>query len=200
MHAAAAFSRPSYFFRRSTSMSVPRSQLSTPPEASQQTYPFTLADLPYAYDALEPHIDQKTLQVHHRGHHGTYVKKLNEALAKHPDLHKLTLAELLRDLEQDSRGNPHRREEQRRRASQPRLLLERDGARARTAPAGRAGRSARKIFRILRGLPQEVQRRRRQAFRQRLGGAGAGSRLAKTRNPRPQGSRNRDTGRPRPAC
>ena len=64
-------------------MSVPRSQLSTPPEASQQSYPFTLADLPYAYDALEPHIDQKTLQVHHRGHHGTYVKKLNEALAKH---------------------------------------------------------------------------------------------------------------------
>ena len=78
-------------------MSVPRSQLSTPPEASQQTYPFTLADLPYAYDALEPHIDQKTLQVHHRGHHATYVKKLNEALAKHPDLQKLTLEELLRD-------------------------------------------------------------------------------------------------------
>ncbi len=45
----------------------------------RQTYPFALADLPYAYDALEPHIDQKTLQVHHRGHHATYVKKLNEA-------------------------------------------------------------------------------------------------------------------------
>ena len=79
-------------------MSVPRSQLGTPPEASQQTYPFTLVDLPYAYDALEPHIDQKTLQLHHRKHHATYVKQLNEALAKHPDLHKLTLAELLQDL------------------------------------------------------------------------------------------------------
>ncbi len=56
-------------------MSVPRSQLSTPPEASQQTYPFTLADLPYAYDALEPHIDQKTLQVHHRGHHAHLREK-----------------------------------------------------------------------------------------------------------------------------
>ncbi|HET9472310.1 MAG TPA: superoxide dismutase [Steroidobacteraceae bacterium] len=79
-------------------MSVPRTQLDTPLEASRQSYPFTLEDLPYPYDALEPHIDQKTLQVHHRKHHATYVKQLNEALAKHPDLHKLTLAELLRDL------------------------------------------------------------------------------------------------------
>src|SRR5262245_47603728 len=76
-------------------MSVPGTKLSTPPEAAHQTYPFTLADLPYAYDALEPHIDQKTLQVHHRGHHATYVKKLNETLAKLPELHGLTLAELL---------------------------------------------------------------------------------------------------------
>jgi Fe-Mn family superoxide dismutase len=73
--------------------------MSPPPEAARQTYPFTLADLPYAYDALEPHIDQKTLQIHHRGHHATYVKKLNEALARHADLQKLTLAQLLRDLE-----------------------------------------------------------------------------------------------------
>jgi Fe-Mn family superoxide dismutase len=80
-------------------VSVPHAQLSPPPEASRQTYPFALADLPYAYDALEPHIDQKTLQLHHRGHHSTYVKKLNEAVAKHPELHKLTLTELLRDLE-----------------------------------------------------------------------------------------------------
>ena len=50
---------------------------------SRQTYPFNLPDLPYAYDALEPHIDQKTLRIHHREHHATYVKKLNEALAKH---------------------------------------------------------------------------------------------------------------------
>jgi Fe-Mn family superoxide dismutase len=76
-------------------MSVPGTTLSTPPEAAHQVYPFTLADLPYAYDALEPHIDQKTLQVHHRGHHATYVKKLNETLAKLPELHGLSLAELL---------------------------------------------------------------------------------------------------------
>ena len=78
-------------------MSVADPQFTPPPAATRQTYPFVLADLPYAYDALEPHIDQKTLQVHHRGHHATYVKKLNEALAKHVELHRLTLTELLRD-------------------------------------------------------------------------------------------------------
>ena len=79
-------------------MSVPSSRFAALPDAARQTYPFALPDLPYAYDALEPHIDQKTLQVHHRGHHATYVKKLNEALAKHPELQRLTLAELLRDV------------------------------------------------------------------------------------------------------
>jgi Fe-Mn family superoxide dismutase len=79
-------------------VSVPSTQLSPGADAARQTYPFTLSDLPYAYDALEPHLDQKTLQVHHRGHHATYVKKLNEALARHPDLHALTLGALLGDL------------------------------------------------------------------------------------------------------
>ena len=50
-----------------STVSVPGTRLSTPPEAANQAYPYTLADLPYAYDALEPHVDQKTLQVHHRG-------------------------------------------------------------------------------------------------------------------------------------
>ena len=80
-------------------MSVPSSRFAALPDAARQTYPFALPDLPYAYDALEPHIDQKTLQIHHRGHHAAYVKKLNEAVAKHADLHRFTLAELLRDAE-----------------------------------------------------------------------------------------------------
>jgi Fe-Mn family superoxide dismutase len=66
-------------------------------EVTRQTYPFSLPDLPYAYDALEPHLDEMTLRIHHREHHGAYVKKLNEALAGDPQLQKLTLAELLRD-------------------------------------------------------------------------------------------------------
>jgi Fe-Mn family superoxide dismutase len=80
-------------------MSLPSSQLTEPTPAARQAYPFTLCDLPYPYDALEPHIDQKTLQLHHRGHHATYVKKLNEAVARHQNLHSRTLAELLADLD-----------------------------------------------------------------------------------------------------
>lgn len=68
-----------------------------PTDVSRQTYPFSLPDLPYAYEALEPHLDAATLRIHHREHHATYVKKLNEALAKDSELHRLTLAELLRD-------------------------------------------------------------------------------------------------------
>jgi Fe-Mn family superoxide dismutase len=66
-------------------------------KVSRQTYPFALPDLPYAYEALEPHIDAATLRIHHREHHATYVKKLNEALSKDTDLQGLTLAQLLRD-------------------------------------------------------------------------------------------------------
>jgi superoxide dismutase, Fe-Mn family len=66
-------------------------------DVSSQTYPFSLPDLPYPYDALEPHIDQKTLQLHHRAHHQTYVTKLNEALANERSLQAISLVDLLRD-------------------------------------------------------------------------------------------------------
>jgi Fe-Mn family superoxide dismutase len=66
-------------------------------DVSRQNYPFSLPELPYPYDALEPHIDRQTLELHHRKHHQTYVTKLNEALAKESKLHALPLADLLRD-------------------------------------------------------------------------------------------------------
>jgi Fe-Mn family superoxide dismutase len=66
-------------------------------DVSRQTYPFQLPDLPYTYAALEPHIDETTLRIHHREHHASYVKKLNEALAGDPQLQQLSLAQLLRD-------------------------------------------------------------------------------------------------------
>jgi len=59
---------------------------------------FTLPDLPYSYDSLEPHIDAKTMEIHHKNHHGTYVKNLNAALEAHPDLSRKSLEELLADL------------------------------------------------------------------------------------------------------
>jgi superoxide dismutase, Fe-Mn family len=60
--------------------------------------PFTLPDLPYAHDALEPVIDAKTMEIHHGAHHKTYVTKLNEALEGHPDLASKSIEELLGDL------------------------------------------------------------------------------------------------------
>ncbi len=58
---------------------------------------FTLPKLPYAYDALEPHIDAQTMQIHHDKHHAAYVKNLNDALKNHPELLKKSLHELLAD-------------------------------------------------------------------------------------------------------
>lgn len=57
-----------------------------------------LPKLPYGYDALEPYIDAKTMEIHHDKHHQGYVNKLNEALGKHPDLADKPLKDLLADL------------------------------------------------------------------------------------------------------
>jgi superoxide dismutase, Fe-Mn family len=57
--------------------------------------PFTVPDLPYAYDALEPTIDKETMQFHHDKHHATYVTNLNKALESAPDLQSKTIEELL---------------------------------------------------------------------------------------------------------
>jgi Fe-Mn family superoxide dismutase len=54
-----------------------------------------LPALPYPFDALEPHIDAKTMEIHHGKHHGTYVTKLNAALEKHPNLQSKSLEDLL---------------------------------------------------------------------------------------------------------
>lgn len=58
----------------------------------------TLTALPYAFDALEPHIDARTMEIHHGKHHQAYVTNLNAALDKAPELADLTLEQLLGDL------------------------------------------------------------------------------------------------------
>ncbi|MGI4826673.1 MAG: superoxide dismutase [Janthinobacterium lividum] len=60
--------------------------------------PFELLPLPYAYDALEPTIDEATMKLHHDKHHQTYVTNLNGATEKHPDLAKKTPEDLIKDL------------------------------------------------------------------------------------------------------
>ncbi len=66
-----------------------------------------LPKLPYPYDALEPHIDARTMEIHYTKHHAAYVTNLNAALDKHPDLHKKSLDDLLKGLNsvpEDIRG------------------------------------------------------------------------------------------------
>lgn len=61
-------------------------------------YPFQLPDLDYAHDALEPHIDARTMEIHHGKHHAAYTANLNAALADHPALHGKSANELVGDL------------------------------------------------------------------------------------------------------
>src|SRR6202795_2576024 len=56
---------------------------------------FTVPPLPYAFDALEPYIDSKTMEIHHDKHHGAYVTNLNKALESAPELQSKTVEELL---------------------------------------------------------------------------------------------------------
>ena len=70
-------------------------------------HPFKLPDLPYAFNALEPHIDAKTMEIHHDKHHAAYTNKLNEALEKHAPLQSKSIEELLRSIDtipEDIRG------------------------------------------------------------------------------------------------
>jgi Fe-Mn family superoxide dismutase len=59
----------------------------------------TLPPLPYPYEALEPHIDTQTMQIHHDKHHQTYVTNLNNALKEQPDLQSKSVEQLLKDIE-----------------------------------------------------------------------------------------------------
>jgi Fe-Mn family superoxide dismutase len=59
---------------------------------------YTLPPLPYAYNALEPHIDARTMEIHHTKHHQAYINNVNAALEGHPELAKKSVEELISDL------------------------------------------------------------------------------------------------------
>ncbi|HAC69781.1 MAG TPA: superoxide dismutase [Mn], partial [Pseudomonas sp.] len=68
--------------------------------------PHTLPQLPYAYDALEPHVDAQTMEIHHTKHHQTYINNLNAAL-EGTEFANLSAEEVVRQLDklpQDKRG------------------------------------------------------------------------------------------------
>jgi Fe-Mn family superoxide dismutase len=60
---------------------------------------FEQAPLPYAYNALEPHIDARTMEIHYSKHHATYVSKLNDAIKGNSELEKMSLEQLLGSLD-----------------------------------------------------------------------------------------------------
>ncbi|EKB1219699.1 superoxide dismutase [Listeria monocytogenes] len=68
---------------------------------------YELPKLPYTYDALEPNFDKETMEIHYTKHHNTYVTKLNEAVAGHPELASKSAEELVTNLDsvpEDIRG------------------------------------------------------------------------------------------------
>ncbi|MBK1690752.1 superoxide dismutase [Ectothiorhodospira mobilis] len=67
-------------------------------EPAGKTHPFTLPDLPYAYDALAPVIDAETMEIHHSRHHQGYVDKLNSALEEVPEARGMSLEALLENV------------------------------------------------------------------------------------------------------
>ncbi len=69
------------------------------PAAAAPAGPFTLPPLPYAYDALEPYIDARTMEIHHDKHHAAYVANLNKAVAEFPDVGKVSVKDLLENLD-----------------------------------------------------------------------------------------------------
>ena len=60
--------------------------------------PHSVPPLPYDYNALEPHIDEQTMRIHHDKHHGAYVNNLNTALEKHPQLQNKSAEELIKGI------------------------------------------------------------------------------------------------------
>ncbi len=77
---------------------VPTAIAQPTPAAATPTGPFKLPPLPYAFDALEPHIDARTMEIHHDRHHKAYVDNLNKAVAQMPHDKEITLENLLKDL------------------------------------------------------------------------------------------------------
>jgi superoxide dismutase, Fe-Mn family len=80
---------------RATTVSNPDSNLTL----EDKPVAFTVPPLPYSFDALEPYIDAKTMEIHHDKHHGAYVTNLNKALDGHADLQAKSLDDLLKGLD-----------------------------------------------------------------------------------------------------
>ena len=130
-----------------------------------------LPDLPYDYSALEPVIDTQTMKLHHDMHHGAYVKNLNAALEKYPNLQSKSAEDLIRDLNavpEDIRGAVRNNGGGHVNHTMFWKIMKPKGGRSQRPDR----RSHQENFRQLQGFPNQVQRCRCQTIWQRLGLAG----------------------------
>jgi superoxide dismutase, Fe-Mn family len=93
-----ALRRTALFSAAVTASALPRALQGQ--AAPAPTGPFKLPPLPYPFDALEPHLDARTMEIHHDRHHAAYVANLNKAVAGHPKLEKWTIDQVLRNLDE----------------------------------------------------------------------------------------------------
>ena len=147
----------------------------------------SLPPLPHASDALEPHIDKQTMEIHHGKHHNAYVTNLNAALEKHPELQSKSVDDLLKNINTVPEDIPHRGAEQRRRPRQPHHVLADHGAQRRRRCDRRDRRRDQRRVRRLRQVQGRGGRRRRSAVRQRLGVGDRQRRQARGREQREPG-------------
>ena len=77
----------------------PDSEVNSEHTLEEKPVAFTVPPLPYSFDALEPYIDAKTMEIHHDKHHGAYVTNVNKALEGHPDLQAKSIDDLLKGLD-----------------------------------------------------------------------------------------------------
>ena len=140
-----------------------------------------LPPLPYDYNALEPHIDEQTMRIHHTKHHQTYVTKLNGALEGHPDLAGKSVDELIADLASlpegirtavRNNGGGH---------SNHTMFWQVMGPNGGGAPTGNAANAIDAAFGSVRRVQGAVRGGRRRPLRQRLGVADQRGRRAQHR-------------------
>ena len=117
---------------------------------------YTVPPLPYAYDALEPHIDKATMEVHHDKHHQAYVDKVNAAL-EGTALADAPIEDVLKDLGQVPEGKRTAGQKQRRRPLQPHDVLGEHESRWRRRARRRARRGDQLGVRLLFRLPGEAE-------------------------------------------
>jgi Fe-Mn family superoxide dismutase len=99
LSAGALTALPAWRAGEASAQTPPATPGGPPGRPADAAGPFTLPALPYPFDALEPHIDAQTMQIHHDRHHAAYVANLNKALAGHADLGAKPVEDLLRGLD-----------------------------------------------------------------------------------------------------